>query len=561
MRRQNLFATCLAFGLCAHAIIGQATQQAQAAASAQKIAFDNAPVSNVAQTELEQKIEKECVTESAGQPASYYCVYLAQLLANVKPVEGQPVDELDKLNNDPIAMLRAATADAGQANVKQVMEEVERVLVPQAPSVQNGRIDKQLGSSAASSGSTSLVSMPGATQLLSAAIDSGVLTEGQSGNTVTVSANADQLGRYIFTKSKSTIEYSLAGTPVLQNLNLSVSLLTNQSGSSTVSGTTSATSATVPSTPLSIAGSATKFSGLTARYEFRNKFNPKDPSFQKNYMAEVAKNASETDLAAATGGVSDDITRTQDCKLSDQTSLVSYWGGGEAKLARLIRDFNSHFKTCITAVEKDSTFESHIVSLQTAVSANVKQYLTNVANARGPAPVTFEYVYNKPVNQPDTHDFRLIGSQNLGAGLWTLNAAGSIYATVPNGAKYGRFKSFQASAEFDRKFPPSGTNATTLTIAGYGQWQPNPSVLNVTSSDVPSGITLPSGAQTYLTDTSGWLGVAQVKFTFHISGAQIPISAKWSNQKNLLDSNKQWGGQFGLSYDLTTLKQLFSGGS
>jgi hypothetical protein len=168
-----------------------------------------------------------------------------------------------------------------------------------------------------------------------------------------------------------------------------------------------------------------------------------------------------------------------------------------------------------------------------------------------------QYVYNKPVGQPDTHDFRLVGSGPISKGAgstWTVNGAATLYGSVPSGAQYGRLKDAQFSGELDKALG-STTSAPTFSVAGYGQYQEAPSVLNITASSVPSSITLPSNAQVFLSGTQGWLGVAQVKVTLNVAGAQIPLAFKWSNKTNLLDKTK-FGAQFGLSYDFSGLKQL-----
>jgi hypothetical protein len=99
-------------------------------------------------------------------------------------------------------------------------------------------------------------------------------------------------------------------------------------------------------------------------------------------------------------------------------------------------------------------------------------------------------------------------------------------------------------------------------VAGYGQYQYDPTFLNITAGNLAPGtnITLPSNAQVLL-GTAGWLGVVQGKLAINLNkGLSIPIALKWSNRTELLDANDV-RGQIGISYDLSALSSLISGKS
>jgi hypothetical protein len=185
-------------------------------------------------------------------------------------------------------------------------------------------------------------------------------------------------------------------------------------------------------------------------------------------------------------------------------------------------------------------------------------------NAKGQPLLTFEYAFNRPVSQPETHDFRFIlGYTPDGAvGLLSINGAVSIYGgTIPAGAKYGRLHDGQVSAEYDRPITMKGnSNQATLTLAAYWQYQPDPSVLNITAGNLAPGtnIDLPQNAQVLL-GTAGSLWVTQAKFTINgKSGIKVPLAVKWSNKTDLLSGNK-YGAQVGISYDFSTLSSFFGG--
>ncbi len=146
----------------------------------------------------------------------------------------------------------------------------------------------------------------------------------------------------------------------------------------------------------------------------------------------------------------------------------------------------------------------------------------------------------------------------------TGNFTASWYATGPSGATYGRFRDTQLSMEFDKPF--GGTVSApigTWSIAGYGQYQYDPTVINITAGNLAPGtnITLPSNAQALL-GTAGWTGVVQGKLVLNLKqGLNIPLAIKWSNKTDLLTNANDVRGQIGVSYDLSALKSLITGSS
>ena len=181
-----------------------------------------------------------------------------------------------------------------------------------------------------------------------------------------------------------------------------------------------------------------------------------------------------------------------------------------------------------------------------------RQYDPFIANQATRLPI-YDLV-GKDTGQKDNTRTFLSGAQLTG------NFTASLYAKVPTGATYGRFRDLQASAEFDKPF--GGTIADprgVFSLAGYGQYQYDPTVLNITSENLVPGtnISLPANAQVLL-GTKGWIGVAQGKIVFNISkGLSLPVALKWSNKTDLTKGN-DIRGQLGLSYDLSALSKLIS---
>jgi hypothetical protein len=214
-----------------------------------------------------------------------------------------------------------------------------------------------------------------------------------------------------------------------------------------------------------------------------------------------------------------------------------------------------------------------VLALSQAIDA-FNQVVYDVLNdARGTPLATLSYLYSTPQDKPATHSFTAALSYLFkgddpkrrtpltGAQL-TANFTTSIYASLPAGAAYGRLRDFQLSGEFDKPFggtpdEPRGT----WSLAGYGQYQYDPTVLNITAGNLAPGtnIALPGDAQVLL-GTAGWLGVAQGKVVINLKkGLNIPVALKWSNKTDLLKGSDV-RGQIGLSYDLSALSKLISGG-
>jgi hypothetical protein len=179
--------------------------------------------------------------------------------------------------------------------------------------------------------------------------------------------------------------------------------------------------------------------------------------------------------------------------------------------------------------------------------------------------LTFEYNYERPINQLLTHDMKLIYGYNFRTmGMLSFNGAASLYGgTIPAGAKYGRLHYGQLSAEYDRTL--SGKHnalQTQLSLAGYWQYQPHPSVLKIPAGTVVPGTTipLPNGIHEFV-GTAGSLWVTQFKITIKSSGGiNIPIGVSWSNKTDLLRGTKV-GAQVGINYNFSSLTSLFGSGS
>jgi hypothetical protein len=149
--------------------------------------------------------------------------------------------------------------------------------------------------------------------------------------------------------------------------------------------------------------------------------------------------------------------------------------------------------------------------------------------------------------------------------VWTFtaNVAGSIYNSEPAASIPGasRLRDVQAGAEADRVLPKIWlVGQTTLSAAYYFQYQSSPSILDVTPGNPIPGITftgLPSDA-TQVFVQKGNINLAQVKWAIGTgTNLRFPVAFSYSNRTELV-AKPDWRGQFGISYDFSS---LLSGGS
>lgn len=437
------------------------------------------------------------------------------------------------------------------------------------------RPDQQTGSGSNANGTTGLVEKAGAASILAFMLESGALTRSVNGNTATLSGNADGLLRALTGQQVLCFDCKGAmGTPVLRNINLSAAFMINQQSTSTVSTSGPAN----PSTPSSINGvvipsSVGKLSGVTARYQLWNPYDPHSGKFLAAWQAAAAKakdqlNKQAKDLQSKLGPLL--VNRPIQSDLNFQQTLQSYanrfYDDADAgDLTRLRQDFANLFEASVDIRTKnDPEFIQNVSSVNMSLAQYKDLWNQLLAEAKGQPLLTFEYAFNRPQSQPETHDFRLIlgYTPKNAAGLFSVNAAASIYgSTIPAGAKYGRLHAGQVSVEYDRPFTvKSNPNQATFSLAAYWQYQPDPSVLNITAGNLVPGTTiqLPQNAQVLL-GTAGSLWVTQAKITINgKSGIKIPIGVSWSNKTDLLAGSKV-GAQVGLSYDFSSLSSLFAG--
>ena len=484
---------------------------------------------------------KTCAEISKGTPAAAYCSQIQKVIAAAGDSRSDAAAELAQFFTDTDHLPSALHYSMFSALFHQA---------------EGTRTDMQSGAPASANGTTNLVSLPGAADFLSVAVGTGAVTETTSGTTTTVGANVGQVLGYFSDGAK--FDYSLHGIPVLQNIDATISIA-NFPGSGTsvpvtTSGSSTSGNATLPSTAVAV-------TGATARYQLFNKFDPHSPQFKTAFLqyvnthqqaiskaysdegAAINKLLQDNFVQAANDHTTLDIARQQFAAASTVEDLVNL--------------FNAYFIKVLQTAQKNPSFNSDLSGAVAAMSEALNEYRNSVNSAKGIPALTIEYTYTSSPNEPITHNVRLIaGMQSQGGMMLTFNSAGTFYQSQPTGTTMGHFRDFQVAAQGDIPIGfGSGNHAADLSFAGYGQYQSNPSLLTVSASDLPNGF--PTNAPALVAGTQGWLGIGQIKLDIkNSSGVEfVPLSWKWSSREDVF-TKSQGGFQFGLSYNISSLKQL-----
>jgi hypothetical protein len=431
---------------------------------------------------------------------------------------------------------------------------------------ERARVDKQVGTSAKGAGTTDLASRPSTPELLGLAMQLGALTETVSGSTATFNANGYGAYQAIIGQPSVCLVCSASAW---KNLNFSGSFDLSRQANRQVATNGVANPATPSIGIVQLPKSSAQFSSATVRYDIYNPLDPRSKQFKKAWSTAFQKHQKDLadaakDLTADLLVILDPLIKDKDLKaLEAQYKSTISTDATSNNLPKLRSDFEDYFKALTSLAYKDVPDLDQKLSAAAAAFARYSQVnYTTVQEARGKPQFTAEYNYNHPVSQPDTHDFKLIYGytpKSTTGALFTLNVTSSLYGgTIPKGAKYGRLRDFQFAAQLDRPLGDVITHPATFTLAGYVQYQFDPSVLNVGAGNLVPGtsITLPKDAQVLL-GTKGTLGIVQAKITVNTkAGVNIPIGVSWANKTDLLNATDV-RGHIGITYDFNSIGQIF----
>jgi hypothetical protein len=503
-------------------------------------AVESEPACPVADPTPSSQEERAFCEKDSRSEIKAYCTTLAELLryAQANPSAGK------QCYRNLLANLLAASDLSPEKGVDRFITATAASFATKGAisnALQNAgqaRPDRQLSSNNNSSGTTSLVSKAGSAELLSMGLDSGVLTRSANGTTTTLTTNADQIFRLVTGNDPDcTVTCNSLGwfeNNILNRTNISASLALSQQSSTTTA--TSGQASGTTSTPVGQAAIPTGVGDDT-------------DAVVTAMLAHRPFSAAASDRAALIQPIQDSLI----------DAAVKGSNGED-----LIRAFEAFWNQAVTSDMTNDPKLAAAVSKAVQDRGIYRQAWFNALDQAVGNLFTFEYDYNRPLNQPVTHDIKIIYGYNFQTmGMLTFNGAVSLYDTVPAAAKYGRLRYGQVSAEYDRTLSGKDKSLQTqLSLAGYWQYQPHPSILNIPAGTVVPGTDIPlaNGTQEFV-GTAGSLWVTQAKLTIKSSGnVSVPIGVSWSNKTDLLQGSKV-GAQIGISYNFASLAGLFGGGN
>jgi hypothetical protein len=461
-------------------------------------------------------------------------------------------------------------------------------------SVAESRLDTQNAASTGSSGTTSVAERSGISDVLSAALESGAVTQTVNGSSLTLQGNA--LSLYRFVGHQDVFQYCSYDQPdcegpfqtFLNKLSGSATLSLSNASTNTATGmVANPTTGTQTSAAALIQGSASHLTGFTVRFQPINKLDLRSKTYLDAWKTAFSDpslvTAAQNELKTfnftwfAIGGQPD-----HEWILTAMSNLF-----GLVTKSSSEKDFQSALGKAVTdewdkRIPAWKTGGMKVEDLQAFVKA-VSAYLQtrdaaiNAVRQKQATGLTFEYAFARPANQPQTSTARLIYTFHPGilaadtatpaAGATkttttvtktndsaiTLNFAAEMYDSPPPGT--GALRDLQGALQLDRHF---GTAIATL--AAYYQYQNQPAALQIGAGNLAPGTNIQlNGTAATLLAPKGNIVVAQAMVTFALkSGTKLPLGVTWSNRTELIKGN-ELRGHVGFNFDWSSL--LLSGQS
>lgn len=455
--------------------------------------------------------------------------------ASLVPFEGLAEDIKDAAATTTRADRRAEIADALQANVRDLAlytlgSEVFMSLV------EEGRIDKQVGTSSATNGSTTLVSKGSVPRLIGFAVEAGALYQSVSSNIVTFRFNPSGVASALARGS-----YLVSGPPV--NAGALETALSKVAASASFDLTEGSSEGT-------FTGEQSQLKEVSVHVDVINRRDPRHPSHAaaiqqlRGDMGGLVKVVQDYfDALKQMPGFDQWRTETAETLLTadvkdDGRLKVALDAVGESFVARFGGDPELR-RLSKTLVEQLRSYRS----VRDSVFENI---------ARSPI-LSFDYAYNRltlpeaapplpdDVSLPTTSTVRAIFASPVGrVGEATVNGSMTWFNSQPVPEMDGAFRDFQISGSLDFKLPEiQQIGRMVLTFAGMGAFlHQQPFGIRVAIGDVETADGAIGVFQTKLTIPAGAGGAAQIPFSFTVAN------------RSEFNTESEIRGSVGVTFDL-----------
>src|SRR5882672_3602232 len=406
---------------------------------------------------------------------------------------------------------------------------------------EEARVDKQVGSTPASSGSTSLVVKGGAPAILGFATENGALTQSTSGTTVTFRGNP--LGIFHALHNDGLVSSFIEDendlmTRLLRKTSFAFSFDTDRGPQ-----------------PGVFTASKQQLSSVSARFEFINKRRPS--LYTKEWNDFLQKQAQQ---------FTDTINNSVSVLIANTESTVNPLEWRDP----VLQTWYAETQTLLAAATTDqveSVLRSQIDKLPvTELSPQTVTQLNGIENSIGVylqgrdsvldkiakgTLVTLDFTNKREANAPDTSNFTFIAEKGPGGRTdFTFNGSLTFFNKKPTllpgstAKPVGRIREFSFSGQFDIPFG-SVREAGQFVLWGSGKYQ---RLMEVFFTQ----------ACTMVPNTKGDIAVGQFGLRIPIKGLGIkfPISVSFANRTELI-KEKTVRANFGFTFDLDTIFAKF----
>lgn len=415
--------------------------------------------------------------------------------------------------------------------------------------VENKRNDKQVGADSKSAGTTSLAVKGGIPQFLSWAVENGGAIGSKNGDTLTFRVNplglAENVSGSQLPKENNFDSLFKSGdgfSRVLRNFSIGFSF-----------------DITRGTDPPTFIGSKQQLSAVSARYNFINQKDPRNPiykadweNFKKTYLDPYTEFADQlyANLVCKGGDETCDNGRYKNADLEKwraetevrlQTIDFST-GKSNIELVEMTRKILAEqinnlpidkLKTDLTVISGVTKNGKELLSYSKAK----KELQDKIAKG---AIVTLEYTNYREVIAPNVSNFRFIAEKGLFADLnMTANASISFFNKMPTGMNVKRIRDFDFTLQLEKPLMELPFGKPIFSFSGQYQRLPG----NIAALD---GLVKPN--------TKGDIAAGQLKLTIPINGTgiKLPFSITFANRSELI-KERTVRGNFGFTLDLDRL--------
>lgn len=394
---------------------------------------------------------------------------------------------------------------------------------------ENDGVDTQVSSDASSSGSTSLVTKGSVPAILGFAVDNGGLLKSTNGSTITFRGNVAGLAKALAGKGFiSGYDEDSPATRFLRRTAFSFSF--------------DASRGDLPGT---FTGNKQQISNYSVHLDLYNKRDPRAARYRedwKNFLSTVSE-AFVKQIGTSFAVLADGPANTwhdpalQSWYVLANNALQSA-SADEVEAVLLDQLSKAPKDLASTTVTELRNFDEHF-----------KEWLDGrqtILDKIAKAPiVSFEYINDRPLNEPTLSKFNMIAELGFGPKLdLTFNGALTMFNKRPTTPGVNRVRDFQFATQLDMPFGEIGLGIGKPVLSFAGRYE------RLMADATLAGLSVPN--------TQGDIGVGQIKLVIPIknSGVRIPFSFSFANRTELI-REREVRGNFGFTFDLDTIFAKF----